>query len=106
MTSDWNLGRRAVIEGIEIAYDVFGDGPPAVLVHGFPSNSFIWRDVVPTLTDSEQLLERSIETGQIAISEFLVARREIVSGRGEHLQRQLQLTKAAAAARYVAGVAP
>jgi cobalt-zinc-cadmium efflux system outer membrane protein len=64
------------------------------------------RDVVPTLTDSEKLLERSIETGQIAINDFLVARREILSGRGEYLQRQLQLAKAAAAARYVAGVAP
>jgi cobalt-zinc-cadmium efflux system outer membrane protein len=64
------------------------------------------RDVLPVLTDSEKLLERSIETGQIAVNDFLVARREILSGRGEHLQRQLQLAKAAAAARFVAGVAP
>jgi len=62
--------------------------------------------VLPTLVDSEKLLERSIETGQIAVNEFLVARQEILGGRREHLERQLQLAKAAAAARFVAGVAP
>ena len=64
------------------------------------------RDVLPTLVDSEKLLERSIETGQMAVNEFLVARQEILGGRREHLERQLQLAKAAAAARFVAGVAP
>ncbi len=63
-------------------------------------------DVLPTLADSEKLLERSIETGQIAVNDYLVARQEILSGRREHLERQLQLAKAAAAARFVAGVAP
>jgi cobalt-zinc-cadmium efflux system outer membrane protein len=64
------------------------------------------RDVVPTLADSEKLLERSIETGQMAINDYLVARQEILAGRREHLERQLQLAKAAATARFIAGVAP
>jgi cobalt-zinc-cadmium efflux system outer membrane protein len=64
------------------------------------------RDVVPTLADSEQLLERSIETGQIAINDYLVERQEILNGRREYLERQLELAKAAALARFVAGVAP
>lgn len=64
------------------------------------------RDVLPTLADSEKLLERSIETAQIAVNDYLVARQEILSGRREHLERQLQLAKAAAAARFVAGVGP
>lgn len=64
------------------------------------------RDVLPPLADSEQLLERSVETGQITINDYLVARQEILSGRREHLERQLQLAKAAAAARFIAGVAP
>ncbi len=64
------------------------------------------RDVVPTLADSEKLLERSIETGQIAVNDYLVARQEILNGRREHLERQLQLAKAASTARFVAGVAP
>lgn len=64
------------------------------------------RDILPTLTDSEKLLERSVETGQLAVNEYLVARQEILSGRREHLERQLQLAKAAATARFVAGVGP
>jgi pimeloyl-ACP methyl ester carboxylesterase len=51
----WTLNRRARIEGVEIAYDVVGEGPPVVLVHGFPSNSFIWRDVVPVLAETHRV---------------------------------------------------
>jgi len=32
-----------------VAFDVFGEGPPVVLVHGTPSRSYIWRNVVPAL---------------------------------------------------------
>jgi outer membrane protein, heavy metal efflux system len=64
------------------------------------------RDVIPALADAEKLLERSIETGQVAINDYLVARQEILGGRREHLERQLALAKAAAAARFVAGGAP
>jgi cobalt-zinc-cadmium efflux system outer membrane protein len=66
----------------------------------------IERDVLPALADAERLLERSIEAGQIAIHDYLVARQEILGGRREHLERQLALAKAAAAARFIAGVAP
>ena len=34
-----------------MAYEVFGEGPPVVLVHGTPSRSYIWREVVPALAD-------------------------------------------------------
>jgi len=64
------------------------------------------RDVLPALADAEALLERSIEAGQIAINDYLVARQEILGGRREQLERQLALAKAAAAARFVAGAAP
>ena len=45
--------------------------------------------MLPALADSEKLLERSIETGQLAVNDYLVARQEILSGRREHLERQL-----------------
>lgn len=64
------------------------------------------REVVPPLIDSEKLLGRSIETGQITIGIYLVARQEILNARREHLDRQLALAKAAALARFVAGVSP
>jgi len=47
----WRLRRRARLSGGEISFDVFGEGPPVVLVHGTPSRSYIWRSVVPALAD-------------------------------------------------------
>lgn len=53
--SDWKLSRRADINGVEVAYDILGEGPPVVLVHGFPSNSFIWRKVAPVLARTHKV---------------------------------------------------
>lgn len=64
------------------------------------------RDVLPLLDDSEQLLQKSIDAGQLAISDYLVAREEILDGRREHLERQLALVKAALAVLYVTGSQP
>ena len=64
------------------------------------------KDVLPLLDDSEQLLQKSIDAGQIAVSDYLVARQEILNGRRDHLERQLALAKAAIAVRYVSGGQP
>jgi len=64
------------------------------------------KDVVPLLDDSEQLLQKTIDAGQIAVSDYLVARQEILEGRREYLQRLLALAKTAATVRFVAGGAP
>ncbi len=40
---------RVRTEGGEVAYGVYGEGSPVVLVHGTPSRSLIWRGVVPRL---------------------------------------------------------
>ena len=64
------------------------------------------RDVIPVLDDSERLLEKTIAAGQIAVSDYLVARQEILNGRREYLERLLALAKAAATARFAAGGAP
>ena len=45
----WRLDDRARVSSGEVAYGVFGEGPPVVLVHGTPSCSCIWREVVSTL---------------------------------------------------------
>jgi pimeloyl-ACP methyl ester carboxylesterase/formiminotetrahydrofolate cyclodeaminase len=34
-----------------VAYDIFGDGPPVVLVHGTPSWSYLWRGVARRLSE-------------------------------------------------------
>ena len=51
MPPGWNLWRRADLSGGELAYDVFGYGPPVILVHGTPSRSYVWRDVSSKLAD-------------------------------------------------------
>jgi pimeloyl-ACP methyl ester carboxylesterase len=48
-TIGWKLTRRVAVSGGEVAYDVFGDGPPVILVHGAPASSFLWRNVAPAL---------------------------------------------------------
>ncbi len=50
--AEWALGRRVELSGREIAWDVFGDGPPVILLHGTPTWSYLWRKVVPTLARS------------------------------------------------------
>jgi pimeloyl-ACP methyl ester carboxylesterase len=51
MPQAWNLRRRITLSGTEVAYDVLGFGPPLVLVHGTPTNSYIWRNVAMRLAD-------------------------------------------------------
>ena len=46
---DWQLPERARLSGGEVAWGRFGSGPAVVLVHGTPSWSFMWRNVVPRL---------------------------------------------------------
>jgi pimeloyl-ACP methyl ester carboxylesterase len=41
---------NVIINGNRIAYGVYGEGDPVVLVHGTPSASIIWRNVVPELS--------------------------------------------------------
>ena len=40
------------ILGHQMAYHERGDGPPIVLLHGNPTSSYLWRDVVPFLESS------------------------------------------------------
>ena len=35
--------RRTAVSGGQLAYVDVGDGPPVLLVHGFPTSSYLWR---------------------------------------------------------------
>ncbi|MGH3086913.1 MAG: alpha/beta fold hydrolase [Rubrobacteraceae bacterium] len=48
---EWVLGRRVATSCGEVAWEVFGEGPAVVLVHGTPSNSYLWRKIVPVLAE-------------------------------------------------------
>lgn len=43
---------NALINNHRIAHAVFGSGDPVVLLHGTPSSSLIWRNVIPELVDA------------------------------------------------------
>jgi pimeloyl-ACP methyl ester carboxylesterase len=50
-TTDWRLGKHESTSMGEVAYEVFGEGPPVILVHGTPMRSYLWRNVVPALAE-------------------------------------------------------
>ena len=42
---------RVAVGDVEIAYEVDGDGPPVLLLHGYPQHRGMWRDVAPRLAE-------------------------------------------------------
>jgi pimeloyl-ACP methyl ester carboxylesterase len=46
---DWRVSMTYESAGGTVAYEVLGDGPPVVLVHGTPSWSYLWRTVANEL---------------------------------------------------------
>jgi pimeloyl-ACP methyl ester carboxylesterase len=47
--ADWRLSKTYDFVGGTVAYEVLGDGSPAVLLHGTPSWSYLWRIVANEL---------------------------------------------------------
>jgi pimeloyl-ACP methyl ester carboxylesterase len=54
-TGRWRLGERQWTSAGAVAYEVLGEGPPVILVHGTPMRSYLWRNVVPTLVESHSV---------------------------------------------------
>ena len=46
----------AGVSGKQIAYVEEGSGDPIVLLHGNPTSSFLWRNVIPELVDSGRVI--------------------------------------------------
>lgn len=42
---------NSIVGRHRIAHGTHGDGEPVVLIHGTPSSSYIWRNVVPELVE-------------------------------------------------------
>lgn len=43
--------RRVEVNGLEMAYVEVGEGDPIVLLHGNPTSSYLWRNVLPHVAD-------------------------------------------------------
>ncbi|WP_147124189.1 alpha/beta fold hydrolase [Shimia ponticola] len=46
------VNQHAIIDGNRIAHGVHGEGEPVLLLHGTPSSSYIWRNILPSLTQA------------------------------------------------------
>jgi haloalkane dehalogenase len=46
--SSWSRAKRKLrILGAEMAYQESGDGPPIIFLHGNPTSSYLWRNIIP-----------------------------------------------------------
>jgi pimeloyl-ACP methyl ester carboxylesterase len=43
-------------DGLHLAYRELGSGPPVLLLHGWPTSSFLWRDVMPAIARENRVL--------------------------------------------------
>jgi haloacetate dehalogenase len=48
--------RRMDVDGVNISYATKGTGPPLLLLHGYPENHLIWRDVAPGLAQDHTVV--------------------------------------------------
>ncbi len=55
MAEDWRLERTFDFGGRPVAWDVFGDGAPVVLIHGTPFSSWVWRTIARELARSHKV---------------------------------------------------
>ncbi len=42
--------------GLQLAYRELGAGPPVLLLHGWPTSSFLWRNVMPPIARSRRVV--------------------------------------------------
>jgi len=64
------------------------------------------KQVIPTLDQSDRLLARSYQAGQITLADYLAARRELLDARTEYLQRLVEMAEASVELELAAGVIP
>ncbi len=43
--------QRISIDGVKVAFDILGDGPPVLLLHGFPQTRAMWRPIAADLAN-------------------------------------------------------
>lgn len=49
-------GRHTWVDGHKIAYREQGEGKPLILLHGIPTNSLLWRDIIPPLAENRRVI--------------------------------------------------
>lgn len=59
--SEWTAAQSrtsVTVDGhdLEVAYYDEGDGSPVVFLHGIPTNSFLWRNVIPPIAEERRVI--------------------------------------------------
>ena len=44
------------LDGVKLAYRELGDGPPVLLLHGWPTSSFLWRNVMEPIARAHRVV--------------------------------------------------
>jgi pimeloyl-ACP methyl ester carboxylesterase len=44
------------VDGMNVAYSDTGDGPPVLLLHGWPTSSYLWREIGPQLASEHRVI--------------------------------------------------
>ncbi|MBA2470791.1 MAG: alpha/beta fold hydrolase [Pseudonocardiales bacterium] len=44
------------VDGLTLAYRSAGTGPPVLLLHGWPTSSYLWRDVIPQIAQHNRVI--------------------------------------------------
>ena len=47
---------KVEVDGLTIAYRELGSGPPVLLLHGWPTSSYLWRDVMVPIAERNRVL--------------------------------------------------
>ena len=48
--------QAATIDGLEVGYRELGSGPAVLLIHGWPTSSLLWRDVMPAIAEQNRVV--------------------------------------------------
>ena len=48
--------QRVEVEGVTVNCATAGSGPPVLMLHGYPQNHLMWRDVAPTLAEDHTVV--------------------------------------------------
>ena len=49
--------QKVHVDGLDIGYrELGGSGPPVLLIHGWPTSSFLWRDIMPAIAERNRVV--------------------------------------------------
>ena len=73
--ADYGTGETAKINGIDIYYEVYGEGDPVLFIHGGLANGDYWVNVIPAITDAgyQAIVMDSRGHGRSSFDETLIS---------------------------------